>query len=282
MFGAGTGCRRMRRSSTPVSRLFEVAAFLAGPLIGCLSGETIDLGSNYAEAGAPGSDGDSTVVPDSGAEGAPQDAPSQDDPLPFDAADEGEADSPVTVGAPICIPNPSFEIFSGDAAGSPLLTNPQDWQACSGGPANPQACMLPPTDGDTYLALSIGLAPFVLNPASVDSLLCEPLAAGVTYSLSVELALDAPGNDASPPGEPPALQLRGSSTACDPQADLLVRFSGATNTCGWKSLCATFVPQQPYSHLVLIPEATSSTGLVFSQTNVLVDDLRSGGACPPR
>jgi hypothetical protein len=272
----------MRRSSTSVSRLVQGGALLAGTLIGCLSSETIDLGSNYPDAHAPEADGPSTVVPDSGAEAAPQDAPVPADSLPFDAAAESEADAPIPVGAPICIPNPSFEIFSGDAGSSPLLTAPQDWQACGGGAVNAQACMLPPAQGNTYLALSIGLAPFVFNPASVDSALCDPLEAGVTYSLSVELALDAPDTDASPSGEPPALQLRGSDTACDPQADLLVRFSGATNTCGWKSLCATFVPQRAYSHLVLIPEATSSTGLVYSQTNMLVDDLRSGDVCPPR
>ena len=47
------------------------------------------------------------------------------------------------------------------------------------------------------------------------------------------------------------------------------------------SLCATITPDQVYWHLILIPEATSSTARVFLQTNLLVDNLRSGGTCPP-
>jgi hypothetical protein len=257
--------------------------FLAacGTLIGCLSGKAVDLGSQF-DARLPEPDATYVAVPDAGNEDATMDEAASDDALPYDAPEAIEADAPVPVGAPICIPNPSFEIFSGDAGPSPLLTSPQDWQVCTGGGANKQTCQLPPTQGNTYLALSIGLAPLLYNPASVDSLLCDPLEMGVTYSLSVDIALDAPESDAGPPGEPPALQLRGSTSACDPQADLLVRFSGATNTCSWKSLCATFVAQKPYSHLVLIPEATSSTGVVFAQTNMLVDNLRSGDPCARR
>ncbi len=271
-----------RPGMTRLSSLLGAGACLAAVLAGCLSGEAIDLGRNYAARDAA-SDATAMIVPEAGAEGGMDDAPTFEDATPFDASDDAEGDAPLLVGAPICIPNPSFEIFAGDSGASPLLTAPQDWQVCSGIAANPQACMLQPTDLKTYLALSIGLAPSILpNPASVDSLLCEPLTVGVTYSLSVDIALDAPDNDASPAGEPPALQLRGSTTACDPQSDLLVRFSGATNTCGWRALCATFAAQKPYSHLLLIPEATSSTGAVFSQTNVLVDNLRSGGACPRR
>ncbi len=273
-----------RSGMTRVVGAFEGAACVAVTLTACLSGETINLGSNY-DARPPEPDVTSTPLPESGPEAAPDDV-SPDDGASLDGLDgdadamASEADAPPLMGAPICIPNPSFETFSPDAGSGPLQTNPLDWQVCSNTTAPAQACTLAPTDLNSYLALDVGLAPFLFNPASVDSTLCYPLEAGVTYTLALELALDAPENDASPPGEPPALQLRGSNTACDPQADLLVRFSGATNTCGWKSLCANFVPQQSYTHLVLIPEATSSTGLVYSQTNVLVDDLHSGGACP--
>ncbi len=273
-----------RSGMTRVVGAFEGAACVAVTLSACLSGETINLGSNY-DARPPEPDGTSMTFPESGVEAASDDV-SADDGASLDGLDAnatgGEADAPPLMGAPICIPNPSFETFSPDAGPSPILTNPLDWQVCSNTTASPQACLLPPADANSYLALDVGLAPFLYNPASVDSTLCEPLEAGVTYTLALELALDAPENDASPPGEPPALQLRGSNTACDPQADLLVRFSGATNNCGWKPLCATFVPKQSYTHLVLIPEATSSTGLVYSKTIVLVDDLHSGGACPRR
>jgi hypothetical protein len=279
----------MRRpSSTRVplpSQAFARVVCVGAALAGCLSSETIDLGTNY-EAGLPASD--SSVVkrvPESGAD-AVADAPYDADPDAPDApTDAGAADapSPPLVGALICISNPSFEsLFPNDAQG-PLLADPPQWQACSSNTAPQPACVLPPTDGSSYLGLSIGLAPLLLNPASVDATLCQPLQPGITYSLSIDMALDAPPGDASTEGEPPALQVRGSNTACDPRADLLLRFSGATNTCGWtRGLCGTFVPQQTYSHLILIPEATSSTGPVYAQTNVLVDNLQSGIACPAR
>ena len=274
----------MRRpSSTRLPSLFQAAAWLAGALSACLSGESIDLGTNYnarAPDAAPADTAESGA--DAPADGA-GDENDEDDGAMDAAADGQDTDAPAVQGAPICILDPSFETApDGDPFVSPLATAPPDWQACSSSTANPQTCTPPPFDGSSYLGLSIGLAPVLFNPASVDGTLCEALQPGVTYSLSLELALDAPSSDASPVGEPPALQVRGSNTACDPHADLLVRFSGATNTCGWKPLCATFVAQQAYSHLILIPEATSSTGLVFSQTDLLVDDLRSGGSCPPR
>jgi hypothetical protein len=272
-----------RLSSTRVFSLFEVAACMAGALTACLSGETIDLGANYARD--PGLDSGPTRVPESGAD-APTDAPDEEDAGPLDApVDAPEADVPPLSGAFVCIPDPSFENDpSGDPPDSgPLVTAPPQWQVCSSSAANPPSCTLPPSDGSSYLGLSIGLAPLLFNPASVDATLCEPLVPGVTYLLSLDLALDASESDAAPPGEPPALQVRGSTTACDPQGDLLLRFPPATNRCDWKSSCATFVARQAYSHLVLIPEATSSTGLVFSQTDLLVDNLRSDGTCaPPR
>jgi len=272
----------MRRpSSTRTSSLLEVAACLAGALTACLSGVTVDLGSNYQrhlpEAGSP-----PPLAPESGAD-APLDAPDAEDGDPLDTtADSPDADE-TQAPAMICIPNPSFEpLLDGAAGTSPLLADPPLWQACDGNVPTSQTCKLPPFDGSSYLGLSIGLAPYLYNPASVDTALCAPLQAGTLYSLQLELALDAPDTDASPTGEPPALQVWGANAACDPHPDLLARFSGATNDCGWKSLCATLVPQRAYSHVILVPEATSSTGMVFSQTNLLVDNLRSGGSCPPR
>jgi hypothetical protein len=273
----------MRRpSSTRISSFLEATAWLAATLTACLSSEAVDLGSNYDPRPVE-PDSAAPSLPESGP-AAPPDAPGVQDAEASDAfADAPGSDAPSPSGAPLCIPNPSFEPFLDGALGGPaLMTDPPQWQACSTTTANPQSCTLPPTEGTSYLGLSIGLAPLLLNPASVDATLCMALEPGVTYSLAMELALDAPESDASPPGEPPALQVRASNKACDPQADLLARFSPGANTCGWKPLCATFVPEQAYTHLILIPEATSSTGLVFSQTNVLVDDLRSGGSCPGR
>jgi hypothetical protein len=273
----------MRRPLSTRISFLEATACLAGTLAACLSSETVDLGSNYnyevrlPEAGSPPppiveSGPDSPVDPTTDAEYG-------------DAADEmavePEADAPVPpTGAAICIWNASFEPLAGNAG--PLLAAPPLWQACSVNVPTPQICKLAPTDGSSYLGLSIGLAPYLTNPGSVDAMLCTALHAGVTYTLRLDLALDAPEGDASLSGEPPALQVRGSNTACDLRGTLLARFSGATNTCGWrKSLCATITPDQEYWHLILVPEATSSTARVFFQTNLLVDNLTSGGTCPP-
>ncbi len=273
----------MRRpSSTRISTFLEATAWLAGTLTACLSGETVDLGSNYEPRPVGLSSPPPTVVPE-GAPDAPADAPGGEDVADLDAsADASESAAPPPPGEAPCILNPSFEPSPDGALGPVLMTAPPQWQACSALTASPQSCTLPPFDGTSYLGLSIGLVPLLPTPASVDTTLCALLEPGVTYSLTMELALDAPVTDASPPGEPPALQVRASNTACDPQADLLARFSPGASTCGWRAVCATFVPQQAYSHLILVPEATSSTSPVFSQTNILVDDLRPGGSCPPR
>lgn len=272
-----------RPSSTRISSLPGVTACLAGALTACLT-SVVDLGSNYqerlveAQAPLPPTVIESGIAP-------PLNSPDAEDADPPEA--EAMADSPpVDETAPparICIPNPSFEpLLNRDAGPVPVLAAPPLWLACSGNTLTPQLCVLPPTDGVTYLGLSIGYAPFLYNPASVDVPLCAALQPGVTYSLQLDFALDAPETDANPTGEPPALQIRGSTTVCDPQAELLLRFSGATNTCGWKSLCETFVPQQADTQLILVPEASSSTGVIYSQTNLLVDHLQSGGACPLR
>jgi hypothetical protein len=274
----------MRRPSTRISSLFEATACLAGALTACLSSVTVDLGSNYrepvvVEAAAPSP----PVVEEPGAVApiaAPPDA--EDDVPPETSPDSLPADETVTPSQ-ICIPNPSFEpLLDRDAGPIPVLPSPPLWRLCSANALTPQRCILPPADQSSYLGLSIGLAPYLYNPAAIDAALSCNMQPGVTYSLQLELGLDAPETDGDPGGEPPALQVRGSTMACDPRADLLARFSGATNTCGWKLLCATFVAQQAYSDLMLIPEATSSTGVIYSQTALLVDDLRSGVTCPPR
>jgi hypothetical protein len=274
----------MRRpSSTRIFSRLEVTACLAGALTACLS-SVVDLGSNYqerlveAQAPLPPAMVESGVTP-------PIDVPdAQDKPPPEATADSPAVDEDATPPpAQICLFNESFEpLLNNDAGPLPILVAPTYWQLCSGNAPTPQRCVLPPTDGISYLGLSIGPAPIYYNPGSVDQHLCTALQPGVTYSLQLDFALDAPEGDANPNGEPPALQVRGSTAVCDPQAELLLRFSGATNTCGWKSLCETFVPQQADTHLILVPEASSSTGFIYSQTNLLVDHLQSGGACPLR
>jgi hypothetical protein len=273
----------MRRpSSTRISSLFKATACLAGVLTACLSSVTVDLGSNYqerlVEAQAP-----PPPVIESGLNPPPIDAPDVQDADPPETTADSPPDEEIAPPAPICINNPSFEPLL-DLDGGPIgvLADPPYWLACTTNRLNPApACVLPPTDGASYLGLSIGLAPYLYDPASVDIQLCAPLQPGVTYALKLDFALDAAQGDGSPGGEPPALQVWGGSAPCDTQAVLLARFSGATNNCRWKTLCETFVPQAAYTHLILVPEATSSTDRIYYQTNLLVDNLRYDPACAP-
>jgi hypothetical protein len=271
----------MRRPLSTRISFLEATACLAGTLAACLSSETVDLGSNYNyEVRLPESGSPPPPIVESGPDSPVDPTDAEGGDAPDEMADgPDEADAPVPAGAAICIWNESFEPLAGNAG--PLLAAPPLWQACSVNVPTPQICKLPPTEGSSYLGLSIGLAPYLTNPGSVDAMLCTALQPGVTYTLRLDLALDAPESDAGLSGEPPALQVRGSNTACDLRGTLLARFSGATNTCGWKSLCATIMPDQVYWHLILVPEATSSTGRAFLQTNLLVDNLQSGGSCPP-
>jgi hypothetical protein len=267
---------RRRRSTRALVLVLESALLLGASIAGCLSGQNVDLGTDVDPRGF-----DATAPVEAGQ--APLDALSGDDSGVRDGQDDLEvSDEPPIAGSPVCILNPSFESTPEDDAGpGPMLANPPDWRACVTPGASTTSCTLPPTNGNSYLGLSIGLAPLLDNAASVDAELCQPLIAGVTYSVALELGLDAPVGDGGPTsGEPPALQLRGSTTACDPNAVLLLRFSGVSNTCRWKSLCGLFTPTQAYTHLVLIPETSSSTSFTFSQTSVLVDDITSGGYCP--
>jgi len=252
-----------------------------------LTNELVDVGSNFDSSVSLPPDAESTTEsgPDDAAE--PIDAPR----APADSPAEADANAdtgPAPIVRDLCIPNPSFEIAPDDEAGvvvgtgTPVLTAPPGWQACSGSTsATASMCSLEPTNGNTCLGLSVGF-PFLILPASVDFVPCAAVEAGATYSLTVDVALDAPGADGGQSGEPPLLQLRGSNTACDPQGDLLWRFSGVSASCGWKTLCGTFVPVASYTHLLLVPETSSSTALAFLQTEVLVDDLRPVDACPSR
>src|SRR5258708_35301551 len=98
----------MRRSSSiRVPSLFEAAAWLAGTLTACLSGESIDLGTNY-DARTPQPDGAPADAAESGADG-PRDAPGDRDTGAPDAPSHGQdADAPAPPAA-ICILSPSLQ-----------------------------------------------------------------------------------------------------------------------------------------------------------------------------
>jgi hypothetical protein len=246
---------------------------LGGAFVGCLTGQDVDLGTDVEPHGPDATDEpEASTTP--GAEASTAD----------DASDRPDAtDEPLPTGAALCIPNPSFESTPEDDAGpGPMLADPPGWLACSTPSSGSSACSLAATNGKSYLGLSVGLAPLLDNAASVDATLCATLVPGVDYSLALDLGLDAPVGDGGPTsGEPPALQLRGSTTACDPNGETLLTFSGVLDACVWKRICGVFKADQPYSHLVLVPETSRSTAFVFSQTNVLVDNLTSGGVCVP-
>jgi hypothetical protein len=261
--------------------LVLLAPVVAG-LGACLPSELVDVGSNFDASLPPP---ESSVAPES--EASLEDATVPPDSAPdVDASDVADVDSgPAPIVRELCIPNPSFETVPPDDAdtATPVLTEPPGWQACSGSSsASASSCSLQATNGSTYLGLSVGF-PFLSATASVDFQPCSPIEIGATYSLAVDLALDAPNADGGQAGEPPALQLRGSNTACDLQGDLLWRFSGPASACGWKTACGTFVANASYSHLLLVPETSSSTAIVFLQTNVLVDNFVSlDDGCPAR
>jgi hypothetical protein len=264
---------RTRREPPVRIALGGLLVWFAGSLASCLTGQIVDLGTDVEPRGP-----DATAVPDASSPPDPEASATDDASSRPDATDE-----PLPTGAALCIPNPSFESSPEDDAGpGPMLADPPQWLACSAPSSSSSACSLAATDGRSYLGLSVGLAPLLDNAASVDATLCATLVPGVNYSLALDLGLDAPVGDGGPTsGEPPALQLRGSTTACDPNGEPLLTFAGVLDACVWKRICGVFMADQPFTHLVLVPETSRSTGFVFSQTNVLVDNLTSGGVCAP-
>jgi hypothetical protein len=256
---------------------------VAGPaLVACALNEVVNVGANF-EAGAPPVDATGVVdVVDAEpreAEAAP-DVTSLDDGVPDDAALDVETGPPPL--SELCIPNPSFELTPALPTTTPVLTAPPAWASCNN--SNSQtasACGLDPTLGDTYLGLAINV-PLLIPAASVDVVPCGPVLVGATYAVTLDLAIDAPGADGGQDGEPPALQLLGSNTPCDPRGDPLHTFAGLDRACGWKTLCGTFVAHAAYTDFVLVPQASSSLGSVFVEAELLVDNLRTDLPCPPQ
>ena len=260
------------------------AAYLTCALGACLSGEDVDLGSDF-DGAARVLDAASRKPVESGAlRDAPR-ADGTDSASAIDATDAADAaDEPGPRGT-ICIGNKSFESYlPGDAqANQPVQPNPPGWKVCSGATATTPICGLRPTDQDSYVGLSVGLAPYLNNPGSIDGVLCEPLEVGVTYSLSADIGLDTLQADSGSPGEPPFLQIWGATDECITQGaayELLWSSPSLLKTCGWKTYCNSFTPSAPYTHLVLIPGTSSSSAFWAGPTYIIVDNLVPSTACP--
>jgi hypothetical protein len=268
-----------RPTSIRATSILRASLSLLGATAACLSGATVDLGHEAATTPPPTDDG-----PIDGDDDTSDDATADvtaDVPDVTADADGGAPEASLVDGGPLCIPNPSFE--PGDDAAPPTgpeVAVPAGWASCPGSSTSvtPTACVPAAEEGLTYLALSVGFAPLApLNiPSSADVALCSPLEAGVPYTLSAEVALDATSAEGGT-DEPPSLVILGGNSACNPQTRFL-QFSPVANTCGWRRFCGTFTPDQEYTHLVLIPQVNA--GSQYLQSHVLVDDLRSGGTCP--
>jgi hypothetical protein len=171
---------------------------------------------------------------------------------------DGGAPDAGTAGA--CIMNPSFEGTVSSSFG--LNFNAPPWAPCglfnaSIGNASTSSVVLKapnPTDGQTYLGLH---AVHALNiSANVSQQLCEPLHAGTTYSLKIDLYSP---NESSDLGgfSPAALVLLGSSSSCGMGQQL---WTSPTAGPSWKTYCATFTPpvDLPYLQLASALEADAS------------------------
>jgi hypothetical protein len=274
--------RRCSVGAVLVLGLFA-AAYLTCALGACLSGDVVDLGTDFdAERGVAASG--SQNPPESGALG---DAPRTDGTDSASATDATDATDAIDEPGPrgtVCLIDKSFEVYlPGDAqANQPVQSHPLGWSVCAGALATSQICGLRPTDQDSYVGLSVGLAPYLNNPASIDTILCDTLEAGVTYALSVDVGLDTLQADSGGPGEPPFLQIWGATTACMAQGpyELLWSSPSLLNACMWRRVCKSFTPSAPYDHLVMIPGTSSSSAFRVGPTYIVVDNLVTPSACP--
>lgn len=284
------------RAASLVCLVGGAGAYVAFGLGACLSGDIVDLGTDFDSVG---------IVPDTGPRNLPEAGTVHDASADrteasaiLDGGDASEAsdvhaeadamdEAPPPQGD-VCLMNPSFERPVADAqarpAGDaqvtqPLTPNPPQWLVCAGSMASTSSCGLQPTEGDSYVGLSVGLAPLLNDPTSIDTTLCAPLEVGFTYSLTVDFGLDEPITDAGFPGEPPSLQILGSSAACT-RKELLWRSPSLPNACIWRKFCMSFTPAAEYTHLLLVPETSSSSALSLAPTYVIVDNLVSTHGCP--
>ena len=185
----------------------------------------------------------------------------------------------------LCITNPSFEAYlPGDAqANQPSQSNPPGWMVCAGATATSSICGFRPTDQSQYVGLSVGLAPLLNNPGSIDTPLCTNLEVGVTYSLTVDVGLDTAPTDSGGAGEPPFLQIWGATTKCMTQgtSELLWSSPSLLNACEWRRTCKSFTPSAPYTDLILVPGTSGSSAFNAAPTYIVVDNLVASPFCGP-
>jgi hypothetical protein len=273
--------------SGPVTRALSMLSTLAPGLAAaaglgaCLATELVDLGSNL-DAGLR--EPDSAVSEPEASSDDVVTGPEASAVPEASATDAADAEGgPPPIVRELCVPNPSFETVPPAPPGTatPVVTEPPGWTLCNSGSSTESAssCGLAASNGTTCLGLPLGF-PFLSASGMVDVTPCAPIEVGATYFITVELAVDAPDADGGQAGEPPALELRGSDTACDLDGNSLWELSAPANSCGWKTACGTFVANAAYTHLTLAAAISSSTSIVFLQTNLLVDNLQSLDACP--
>ncbi len=268
-----------RRCSIGVACLFGlVAAYFVWALGACALEDIVDLGADLDAA---------VAIPDAGhpipvESGAIRDAgiaDRMDSSMPMDAMDESEP-SPLPDAACPDLKNGSFEAhLPGDAqATQPLQRSPPGWVVCGGVTASTSSCKLRPTDGDSYVGLSLGLLPWV-PPASIDGIICA-LQVGATYSLSGDVGLDMPLTDSGSVAQPPSLQIWGGTAMCS--KDELLNTISTPSACIWSRFCVNILPSGPDNHLVFDPATGSDSPFGDPTIYVIVDNLKLAvGACPP-
>jgi hypothetical protein len=178
----------------------------------------------------------------------------------------------------LCIANPSFE---GMPATDDTSTHvAPSWDGCkpfdTGGFAGIEPSFTAQTVGlCTYFPAASDGADYLFfiadSPApSVWQLLCEPLHAGTTYHLLIDLA----SNINSCGAVAASLAILGTTSSCAP-GNLL--WSSPLTSGSWQTYCATFTPTQETPYLGLGPVALPDAG-EFAE--LLVDHIVPVAACP--
>ncbi len=159
----------------------------------------------------------------------------------------------------ICVDNPSFE---GPAPGvsETVGFNAPPWQKCTPTPDILNEGPVP--DGNTYLRLGGNDT----MSETVSQLLCEPMIAGTTYSLTMQLASQ------EVIGGPPSFEIWGSNEACG-QSELL--WASAPATATWTEHCASLTPSQDTTHITLFARSS-----MIQVAIAIIDDFRPVDACP--
>jgi hypothetical protein len=106
--------------------------------------------------------------------------------------------------------------------------------------------------------------------ASVWQRLCEPLHAGTTYHLLIDLTSNI--NSCGAPAA--SLAILGTTSSCAP-GNLL--WSSPLTTASWQTYCATFTPVQETPYLGLGPVMQPDAGAL---AELLVDHIVPVAACP--